>query len=130
VTSFQSGVVTTHVPTRRDHGSEAAADRLPLAHLAGIRVAAVLWGGLALSDAVRLAGAPSYAGVGALGLLVAAASVGMGTGTALCNGTVGWLLATGFVIHRFGVLAYDGPDDLLRLALLVGTSIAATRVHR
>ena len=123
-------MVTIHLPTRRDTGIETGTDSPPLAHLAGVRLAIVLWGGLALTDATRLAGAPPYVGVAALALLVAAASIGMGIGTALGTGGVGWLLATGFVVHRFGVLAYDGPADLVRLLLLVGVAVLATWIRR
>jgi hypothetical protein len=124
--------VTTHVSTRRDSDTDAGpgVDSLPLAHFTGVRLAVVLGGGLALTDVTRMAGAPSYVALAALALLVATASLGMGSGTALAAGFVGWLLATGFVVHHFGVLAYDGPADLVRLALLLAVAVAATHLRR
>lgn len=109
---------------------EVDVDALPLAHLAGLRLAAVLWGGLAVIDLWRLTGTPSYVALGALALVAAGSSIGMRTGTAVASGLVGWLLANGFVVHHFGVLRYDGPSDLVRLALLVGFAVLATRVRR
>jgi hypothetical protein len=102
----------------------------PLAHLAGVRLAMVLWGGLAVIDVWRLTGTPSYVALGALALVAAGSSIGMRTGTAVASGFVGWLLANGFVVHHLGVLRYDGPSDLARLALLVGVAVLATRVRR
>lgn len=101
-----------------------------LARVAGVRLAVVLWGGLLLTDLTRLTGAPSYVGLAGLAVLVAAASVGMRAYTAFGAGVVGTLLANGFLVHRLGVLQYDGAGDLARLALLVGVAVAATRLRR
>jgi hypothetical protein len=103
---------------------------LPWARLAGVRLAIVLWGGLAVADVCDAAGVPSYAGLGALALVVAASSVGVRTGTALGVALVGWLLVDGFVVHRLGVLGFDGAPDTARLGLLVVLALAATRVRR
>jgi hypothetical protein len=90
----------------------------------------VLWGGLALIDAGRMAHAPSYVDLGLVALLVAAASLRMRAGTALAAAVVGWLLFDGFVTHRYGSLGYDGAHDLARFTLLAGVAVLATRAHR
>jgi hypothetical protein len=125
-------VVTIHVPTRpgTTADADADADSLHLTSLAGVRLSLVLWGGFALIDAGRVAHAPSYLDVGLVALLVAAASLRMRAGTALAAAGVGWLVVDGFVTHRYGSLGYDGAHDLLRLALLAGVAMIATRVHR
>jgi hypothetical protein len=90
----------------------------------------VLWGGLAVVDVGGLAGASSYAEVAGLALLVTLASVGARAATALCAAGVGWLVVNGFVVHRLGVLGFDGVPDTVTLALLVGLGVAASRVRR
>jgi hypothetical protein len=100
----------------------------PPAYVPAVRLAVVLWGGLALVDLTR--GAPSYAGLGALVLLVIACSVGMARTTAAAAGLIAWLVATGFVVNHDGTLRYDGPADLARLALLVGMAVLASGVRR
>jgi hypothetical protein len=102
----------------------------PLAHLAGVRLSVVLWGGLAVVDLWRLTGTTSYVALGALALLVALCSIGMPPGTCVTAGVVGWLLANGFVVHHLGVLRYDGLPDVARLVLLVGVAVLSRRVHR
>jgi hypothetical protein len=129
-------VVTTHLtlPGDGDLQTDAATDhgvRVPsLVQLSSARLAATLWGGLALVDLGRLAHAPSYVDLGLVAAMVAAASLRMRAGTALAAALVGWLLVDGFVTHRYGELGYAGPADLARLALLVGVGILATRVRR
>ncbi len=108
----------------------ARADGIPWVELSGIRLGVVLWGGLAVIDVARVAGVPSYGVLGALTVLVAMSSVGMRTRTALAAAGIGWLLVDGFVVHRYGVLGFDGNPDVARLALLVGVATAATRVRR
>jgi hypothetical protein len=103
---------------------------IPWAELAGVRVGVVLWGGLAALDLARIAALPSYAGLGALAVLVTASSVGMRTRTALAAALTGWLLVDGFVEHRYGALGFDGRHDLAVLTLLTGLALAATRVRR
>jgi hypothetical protein len=120
--------VTIHAPSRR--ATEVEVDSLPLGRFASVRLAIVLWGGLALLDLGRLAHAPSYLDLALVALLVAAASIRMPAGTAFAAAVVGWLLVDGFVTHRFGLLGYDGAPDLARLALLAGVAVLATRVHR
>jgi hypothetical protein len=124
----QSGAVTIQVPTRRRADTEV--DSLRLASLAGVRVAAVLWGGLLLIDLGRMAHAPSYLDLALIALLVAAASLRMRPATALVAALVGWLLVDGFVTHRYGALGYDGTPDAARLALLAVVAVLATRVRR
>ena len=103
---------------------------IPWIELAGVRVGAVLWGGLALVDLARLVAAPSYAELGALALLVAVASVGMRTVTGVCSAVVGWLVVDGFVEHRYGLLGFDAGRDLAVLALMTALALVATRAHR
>jgi hypothetical protein len=102
---------------------------VPWAEIPGVRVGIVLWGGLALVDLTRTAGAPSYVGLGALALLVTAASVGMGTWTALCAAVTGCLLVDGFLEHRYGVLGFDGVHDAAVLALLTGCALVGARAR-
>jgi len=102
----------------------------PWDRMASVRVGAVLWGGLALVNVARLTTAPSYAALGAVALLVMASSVGMRTSTALAVALVGWLVVNGFVIHRLGVLGFDGTPDLVQLCLFAGLALTAARARR
>jgi hypothetical protein len=108
----------------------SAPTRVPWTELGGVRVGIVLWGGLAALDLGRMAAAPSYAELGAVALLVTAASVGVGTTTGLCAAVVGWLLVDGFVEHRYGVLGFDAARDVVVLTLLVGLAVAVTGATR
>jgi hypothetical protein len=90
----------------------------------------VLWGGLLLVDIGRLTDAPSYVELASVALLVAVVSLGMRTTSALAGALVGWLVVNGFVDHRLGVLGFDGTPDVVRLAVLAGLAVAATRVRR
>jgi hypothetical protein len=105
-------------------------ERLPWASFAGVRLAAVLWGGLAVVDVAQVAGAPSYAVLGTLAMLVTASSIGCRTGTALGAAGIGWMVVNGFVVHHFGVLGFDGTPDVARLLVLVALALVATRVRR
>jgi hypothetical protein len=98
--------------------------------MASVRVGIVLWGGLALVDVARVTAVPSYAVLAAVALLVAASSVGMRTSTALAAALVGWLVVNGFVVHRLGVLGFDGTPDLARLGLMAGLALTAARARR
>jgi hypothetical protein len=105
-------------------------ERLPWASFAGVRLGAVLWGGLAVVDVARVAGAPPYAVLGTLAMLVTASSIGCRTGTALGAAAIGWLVVNGFVVHHFGMLGFDGTPDVARLLVLVALALVATRVRR
>jgi hypothetical protein len=124
----QAGPVS--IPSPAWHARGADVDPVPWADLAGVRVGVVLWGGLALVDALRLTHAPSYAGLGAVALVVTATSVGMRAPTALTAALVGWLVVNGFVVHSVGVLGFDGTPDAARLGLLVGLAATASRARR
>jgi len=124
----QAGSVSIHVPARGSGLVDAV--RIPWGDLAGVRVGIVLWGGLALVDLGRVTHAPSYAELGAIALLVTAASVGMRTSTALAAAVVGWLVVNGFVVHSVGVLGFDGTPDVARIGLLVGLAATASRARR
>lgn len=119
--------MSTHVSPQV---ARARLDQVPWDRLAGARVGVVLWGGLALVDVGRLAAAPAYVELGALALLVVAASVGMRPTTALAAALVAWLVFNGFVVHRLGVLGFDGTPDVARLGLLAGLAMAAARARR
>jgi hypothetical protein len=103
---------------------------IPWARLGAVRVAIVLWGGLMVLDLGRLAVAPAYAELGAVAILVTAASVRARTMTGLCAAVVGWLLVNGFVEHHDGVLGFDLTHDLAVLTLLTGLALAATHTRR
>jgi hypothetical protein len=120
--------VSTHAPSRGT--SAPRVGRLPWGELSGVRVAIVLWGGLAVLDIARVAAAPSYAGLGALAIVVTLASIGTRTTTALCSAVTGWLLADGFVEHRYGALGFDARHDVALLALLAALALVATRTRR
>jgi hypothetical protein len=98
--------------------------------LVGVRLMVVLWGGLAVVDVWRLTGAPSWAALGALAILTMLASVGMGTGTAIASAAVAWLVGDGFVVHRAGVLAWEGVPDLARFTLLLVVANLVSRFSR
>ncbi len=119
--------MSTHVSPRLRTSPTA---EVPWARLASVRVGIVLWGGLLLVDVGHLTALPAYAELLALALLVAAASVGMRTTTALAAALVGWLVFNGFVVHRLGVLGFDGTPDMVRLGLLAGLAVAAARARR
>ncbi len=36
---------------------------------------------------------------------------------------VGWLMLNGFVIDQYGVLAWHGPDDLVRIGVLLAAAV-------
>jgi hypothetical protein len=95
-----------------------------------VRVGIVMWGGLALIDACRVLSVPSAVTLGVVLLLVGACSIGVSTPTALSGAVVAWLLVTGFVVNREGVLRYDGPLDLARLGVLLLVALLATSVRR
>lgn len=120
--------MSTQVTSRR--ATDPRVTRVPWAELSGVRVGLVLWGGLPVLDLARLAAVPSYVAVGALALLVTAASIRMRTTTGLCAAVVGWLLVDGFVEHRYGVLGFDAAHDLTILAVLFVVAMAGTRVTR
>jgi hypothetical protein len=131
--------VSIHATSRRTGtrsgvpaGSAAgrAVESLPWAEMASVRLVVALWGGLAVADVCDVAHAPTYVGLAALAVLVTASALGMRAGTALGVAAIGWLVADGFVVHRLGVLGFDGAPDAARLALLVGLALAATRVRR
>jgi hypothetical protein len=54
----------------------------------------------------------------------------MRTPTALVAALVGWSVVNGFVVHRLGVLGFDGAPDVGRLGLLAGLALTATRARR
>ena len=120
--------MSIHVLSPAPAAAEQA--RIPWARLSGVRAGVVLWGGLALADVATMTGLPSYAGLGAVALLVAVASVGMRASIAIVLAAIGWLVVDGFVVHRYGVLGIDGTPDVARLALLAGLAMAGARARR
>jgi hypothetical protein len=103
---------------------------IPWARLGAVRVGIVLWGGLLALDIGRVTAAPAYAELGAVAILVAAASLRTRRTTGLCAAVVGWLLVNGFVEHHDGVLGFDLTHDLAVLTLLTGLALAATHTRR
>jgi hypothetical protein len=64
-----------------------------------------------------------------LGVLCAAAvAVGCAARPAACGvvGLVFWLVFDGFVVHRWGVLGWDGRADAIRLGALVGAGMVGS----
>ncbi|HEY3530516.1 MAG TPA: hypothetical protein VGK78_15330 [Nocardioides sp.] len=120
--------MSIHAPVRHGDGVDLA--EIPWRRLSGVRVGIVLWGGLAVVDVGSLAHAPAYAELGAVAVLVSVASFGVRLPTATAAALVGWLVVDGFVIHRFGVLGFDGTPDVARLAVLVVLATAAARARR
>jgi hypothetical protein len=120
--------VSTNAPSRS--AVRTGVETLPWAELSGVRLAIVLWGGLGVIDVARVAGAPSYAVLGTLALLVTASSIGTRTSTALGAAAIGWMIVNGFVVHHLGVLGFDGTPDAARLLVLVALALVATRVRR
>jgi hypothetical protein len=92
-----------------------------------VRVGVVLWGGLAVLDVARIAAAPSYVELGAVGVLVTAASLGTRPATGVVSAVVGWSLVDGFVEHRYGSLGFDVCRDLGVLVLLLSLALIPTR---
>ena len=120
--------MSTHTVSRATGAAEQTG--IPWTRLSGVRAGLVLWGGLALVDVGTLAHLPSYVELGAVAVLVAAASLRMRPRVALLLAVVGWLVVDGFVVHRYGVLGWDGAPDAARLALLAGLATAAARARR
>jgi hypothetical protein len=120
--------VSIHLPVQHTTGLPGPVG-IPWRELAGVRVGLVLWGGMALAGLGSLSHTPAYAGVGQVAAHVAAASLGTTIRTATAAGLVGWLVVDGFVVHRFGVLGFDGAPDVARLVLLLGLATAATRAR-
>ena len=94
----------------------------------GARLFAAYWLSLAAVDLTRAAPGPLRLGV--VVVLVAACSLHQGAGTAGAIGVIGWLFVDGFVSHAHGVLAVDGPADVVRLFLLVAVAVATGRTSR
>ena len=120
--------MSIHATLRR--GRVADFGDIPWARLSGVRVGIVLWGCLTLVDLGTLAHAPAYVELGAVAMLVTAASLGTPLLTATSAALVGWLVVNGFVVHRFGVLGFDGTPDVARLAVLMALATTAARAHR
>ena len=107
-----------------------AASQLHLLDLGATRPLLALWGGLAVLDLGRIAGAAPQVQVAAVLALVACCSWGAGTIVATCVAAIGWLLLNGFVVHQRGNLGFAGAGDVVRAALLVVVSLAVAEPHR
>ncbi len=42
---------------------------------------------------------------------------------AVLSALVGWLMLNGFAIDQYGVLAWHGPDDLVRIGVLLAAAV-------
>ena len=103
--------------------------RSHLTHEASPRLFVALWGGLAVVDLSRAGQAPPTVQVLLLTTLAGVCSVGQRVGAALAVAGIVWLVTLGFVVNTMGALLITGPDDGLRLALVVLVALAATMVR-
>lgn len=93
------------------------------AHSLGGRMFFALWGGLALIDVTRPAGA-LVAGT-AVVVLVAGCGFGQQPLSAAVVAAIGWLLINGFVQHRYGELGFGSASwAVLALVLVVGLVVS------
>ncbi len=104
--------------------------RLHFVDLQATRPLIAFWGGLALVDVGRLAGASPLVQVAAITALVAGCSYGGSLVVAACVGGIGWLVVNGFVVHQLGQLDFVGTSDVLRAALFLGVALAVARRRR
>ena len=104
--------------------------RLHLADLRASRPLFALWGGLAVLDVGRLAGASPVVQVASVAVLVAGCSYGVGRVVAGCVAVIGWLLLNGFVAHQLGQLGFVGLGDVVRAVLLLGVALGAAERRR
>ncbi|RNM16257.1 hypothetical protein [Nocardioides pocheonensis] len=88
------------------------------------RLFVALWGGLAVVDVSRPAGALLSGGL--VLVLVAACGVHQTWWSAASIATTGWLVVNGFVQHRYGELGFGASSwALFALALAVVLAVAA-----
>ena len=106
------------------------ASQLRLIDLRATRPLLALWGGLAVLDLGRSAGAAPQLQVTAVLALVACCSWGAGKVVATCVAAIGWLLLNGFVVHQWGNLGFAGVGDVVRGALLLVVSLAVAEPRR
>lgn len=94
--------------------------------LPGARLFLALWGGLAVVVLTR----PLPDQLLALALLVCLAAHHQSVPVALGAAGIVALVDNGFVVNQDGVLAWAGPGDLLRTALLVLVGLAVSGPRR
>lgn len=95
-----------------------------------MRLFVVLWGGMALVDVARHAHATHPLQVLLLAALVGLCCLRQPVGPALAIAGLGWLVVTGFVVHRYGDLAWSGSADLTRLGVIVGAALLGVLLSR
>lgn len=65
-------------------------------------------------------------GLAGMAAVVAAVSWTARAGAAACIAGMGWLMLDGFVVHRYGDLAWNGGRDPRRLTVLLAAALAAS----
>ena len=94
------------------------------------RLFGALWGSLAVVDVADVLRAPDLVATSVIVVLVAGCSLGVDVITAMATAGTGWLVADGFVVHRYGELGWQGLSSLALVAVLVGASVGASRCAR
>ena len=100
-----------------------------LSVMPGCRLLVALFGGLAVVDATRLAGTPAGLQAMLLAALACATSVRQSLLTALAVTVTVWLVATGFVVHQYGLISWSGAADAVRLVAFATAAFLGTRVR-
>lgn len=94
------------------------------------RLFLMFWGGMAVIDGARLAGAPAITQIGVAAVLLVVCSLNQPYWAALAIAMVAWLLVTGFVVNQYGDLHLSGKGDLVRLSVLVLLALTAAGWRR
>jgi hypothetical protein len=105
-------------------------DPVRLREIPGVRLFAVLWGGLAVIDVSRMIGLGATPQVMTLVMLTFACCVGIESLCAAAVALTGWLVTNGFVAHLDGQLGWAGEADLGRLLLFTLAAVLGTRVRQ
>lgn len=91
--------------------------------LPSFRMLIMLFGGLLLAVLVRDAG-PIVADA-TFAAAAATLSLRLPLSGALAVGGVAWMVTNGFVVHEYGILAWTGYGDALRLAVFLTAAVCA-----
>jgi hypothetical protein len=95
----------------------------------GCRLAAALFGGLAVVDVTRIAGTPAGLQAMLLAALACACCLRQSLLTALAVTVTVWLVATGFVVNEYGLISLTGAADAVRLVAFATAALLGTRVR-
>jgi hypothetical protein len=96
-----------------------------LLQLPAYRVGVMLWGGLAAIDLARAVAAPAAVQTAVVAALVAGLSRHVPRAAGLLVAGTGWLLVNGFIVDDFGLLAWHGLADAVRLGVLAAVAMVA-----